>query len=87
MANKKLVKKKTGGENPKLKEAVKDSAQARSVYNAEYANRLNNPSGKPFTAGELSYYQKKFDKPGEVRSKMTVKKMGGAVKSKTKSKK
>lgn len=64
----------------KLKQAVTDSTQARSSYDREYNKRLNDPNSEPFTKERLEFYQRKFDKPEEIRSKIPVKKSSGATK-------
>lgn len=85
--NKPDMFRKTGGTikkyqpgGAKLKQAVTDSTQAKSSYDREYNKRLNDPNSEPFRKERLEYYQRKFDKPGEIRSKIPVKKSSGATK-------
>jgi hypothetical protein len=84
MAKKPLVKKKLGGEDPKLKQAVKDSTRASNYYNNSYNKALKDPNGKPPSEQNYDAYQRAINKPAEIRKAMSVKKMGGSVKTKRK---
>ncbi len=81
---KKLVKKKTGGENPKLTIAKQDSARAKKFYDNEYNKALKNPNGKPPSQQFTESTEKKMSKPAQVRKELGIKKMGGATKTKSK---
>jgi hypothetical protein len=76
MAKKVLPKHQTVG----IVKAVTDSTQAKSSYDREYNKRLNDPNSEPFSKERLEYYQRKFDKPEEIRSKIPVKKSSRAMK-------
>ena len=82
---KKLVKKKIGGEDPKLTKAKNDSIQAKSSYDRQYNRQLNDPNGIPFKEADFEYFERKFNKPSEIRKKPIVTaKIGGTVKIKNK---
>jgi hypothetical protein len=77
---KKLVKKKVGGENPKLTKAKQDSARATKTINIITESGLS-PKNYPATIKQAVIDTKK---PAQVRKELGIKKKGGATKTKKK---
>jgi hypothetical protein len=75
---KRLAKKQTGGEDPKLTKAKQDSTKAANLLKAVVKRKL---SVKDYGPGLLL---KELNKPAQVRKELGIKKTGGATKSKKK---
>jgi hypothetical protein len=75
---KKLVKKATGGEDPKLTKAKQDSARAVKTINIITEGALS-PKKYPAT---IKQAVKDIKKPAQVRKELGIKKSGGTIKTK-----